>query len=255
MAKDQISQLLHDSREDILLGLLDNPQFDERDLTVLLLRKELSSSFLEQIVGRDSWRRSYSVRRSLAFHPHLPHTLGLRLVRELYLADLVQLTMAPSGAPALKHLAEELVLARLPQLPPAQKMILARRGSARIAGALLTDAQPEVIPIVLESPFLNEGQVLRALARINAPARAVAAIASNGRWTQHYSVRLALVRHPQAPLTVVLSFLPSISTTDLSVLAQSSSVPGNVRPHLRRELSKRMQHGSASKSEGRPPRQ
>ena len=198
-SKEQISLLLHDHREAILLGLLDNPAFDEKHLCLVLLRKDLSTAFLEQVVSHDSWLRNYAVRRSLTFHPHLPHTIGLRLVRELFVSDLVQLTVGASAAPALKHLAEELVLARLPQLPPAQKMILARRGSARIAGALLTDGQPEVVPIVLESPFLNEGQVLKVLGRINAPLRVVAAIASNGRWTQHYSIRLALVRNPQAP--------------------------------------------------------
>ncbi len=242
-AKEDIPLLLHDPREDILLGLLDNPRFDEKSLCLLLLRKELSASFIEQVASRESWLRNYAVRRGLAFHPRLPHALGLRLVRELFVTDLVQLTMAASAAPALKQLAEELVLARLPQLPPAQKMILARRGSARLAGALLADGQPEAIPIVLESPFLNEGQVLRVLSRINAPVRVVAAIAASGRWTQHYSVRLALVRNSQTPLATVLSFLPSISTVDLRILAESSSIPSNVRPHIRRELASRAQHG------------
>jgi hypothetical protein len=250
--KDQISRLLHDSREEVLLGLLDNPQFDERSLCLLLLRKELSMSFIEQVATRELWLRNYAVRRSLAFHPHLPHTLGLRLVRELFVADLVQLTMAASAAPALKQFAEELVLARLPQLPPAQKMILARRGSARLAGALLADGQPEAVPIVLESPFLNEGQVLRVLSRVNAPSRVVAAIAASKRWTQHYSVRLALVRNPQTPLATVLSFLPSISTVDLRILAESSSIPSNVRPHVRRELANRAQHGTHPAKMSRP---
>lgn len=243
-SKEQISLLLHDPREEILLGLLDNPALDEKQLCILLLRKELSTSFLEHVASRQVWLRDYNVRRGLAFHPHLPHTVGLRLVRELFVSDLVQLTIAPSASPPLKHLAEELVLARLPQLPPAQKTALARRGAARIAGALLADGQPEVVPIVLESPFLNEGQVLKVLARINAPARVIAAIASNARWTQHYSIRLALVRSPQAPLATVISLLPSISTQDLRILAESSSVPGGVRPHLRRELANRSQHGA-----------
>jgi hypothetical protein len=248
--REQIPLLIHDPREDVLLGLLDNPEFDEKDLSLLLLRKELSASFLEQISSHGGWLRNYTVRRGLVFHPHLPHAIGLRIVRELHVTDLVQLTMAPSAAPALKHLAEELVLARLPQLPPAQKMILARRGAARLAGALLADGQPEVIPIVLESPFLNEGQVLRVLARINGSVRVVAAIAGSRRWTQHYSVRLALVRNPQTSLAAVLSFLPSISTTDLRVLAESSSLPGNVRPHVRRELANRMQHGKTPAGRG-----
>ncbi len=242
-SKEQIILLLHDAREDVLLGLLENAAFDEKHLCILLLRKDLSVSFIEQVATHELWLRNYGVRRGLAFHPRLPHSLGLRLIRELLVSDLVQLTMSISAAPGLKQLAEELVLARLPQLPPAQKMVLARRGSPRIAGALLSDGQSEVVPIVLESPFLNEGQVLRVLSRINAPSRVVAAIAASGRWTQHYSVRLSLVRNSQTPLAAALSFLPGISAADLSILAESSSVPSNVRPHLRREIANRGQRG------------
>jgi hypothetical protein len=252
--QEQIPALLHDACEDVLLGLLDNPHFVEDHLCLLLLRKELSTTFLAEIAGQKQWLSSYRVRRSLAYHPHVPHNLSLRLVRELYVMDLVQLTFLPSGAPELKHLAEELILARLPQLPPAQKMILARRGSVRIAGALLADGQPEVVPTVLESPFLNEGQVLRVLSRINIRSRVVAAIAEHGRWSQHYSVRLAIVRNPQAPLARVLSFLPSISTADLRILAESSSIPSNVRPHIRREFANRMQHGTLPPKKSPAPR-
>lgn len=242
-SKEQILNLLHDGREAVLRALLDNPEFTEKHVCLLLLRKDLGSSFLEAVAGRERWLQNYEVKRALAFHPHVPQTTGMRLVRELYVGDLVQLTMAASGAPSLKHLAEELVLARLQQLPPAQKMMLARRGVGRVVGALLADGQPEIVPIVLESPFLNEGQVLRVLSRINMSPRVVAAIAESGRWNQHYSIRLALVRNPQAPLSAVLSFLPNLSTSDLRILAESSALPGNVRPHVRRELANRMEHG------------
>jgi hypothetical protein len=241
--QEQIPVLLHDTRDEILLGLLENPRFDEGHLCLLLGRKDLSTVFLEQIASHTDWMSSYRIRRGLAFHPRVPQTLGLRLVRELQLSDQVQLTFSPSGAPPLRHLAEELVLAKLSQLPPAQKMALARRGSVRIIGALLLDASPEVVPKVLDSPVLSEGQVLKALSRIMLPARVVAAIAEHGRWSNVYSVRLALLRNSQAPVSRVLSFLPSISTTDLRILAESSSVPSNLRPHIRRELANRMQHG------------
>lgn len=166
------------------------------------------------------------------------------MVRELYLTDLVQLSFLPSAAPELRNLAEELILARLPQLPPAQKLTLARRGPPRIAGALLADGQPEVVPVVLDSPFLNEGHVLKALSRVALSGRVVAAIADHQRWSHLYSVRLALLHNSQTPLARVLSFLPSISVTDLRVLSESSTTPSNLRPHLRRELATRMQHGA-----------
>ncbi len=250
--EEQIPALLPDAREDILLALLENPRFDENHLCLLLGRKDLSTLFLESVANQRHWLKDYRVRRSLAFHPHVSQTLGLRLVRALYLTDLVQLSLLPSGGPAQKHLAEELILARVPQLPPAQKLILARRGAGRIAGALLADGQTGVITAVLESPFLNEGQVLKVLSRITVPSRVVAAIAEKGRWSQHYSIRLALVRNAQTPLARVLSFLPGMSITDLRVLSQSSSVPTGVRPHIRRELANRMQHGTTP-VRGYPP--
>lgn len=243
--QEQISLLVHEPREELLRGLLENPKFQEIHLCLLLGRKDLSGLLLEEIASRKEWMASYRVRRAFTFHPNVPHTLGLRLVRELYLPDLVQLTFSPSAQPALRHLAEELILARLPQLPPAQKMTLARRGSARIIGALLTDGIAEALPTVLDSPLLNEGHVLKALSRIALPARIVTAIADHARWSQVHSVRLALLRNPQAPLARVLSFLPGISTADLRILSQSSSLPSKVQPHIRRELASRMQHGKS----------
>jgi hypothetical protein len=248
---EQIAVLLHDSREHVLRGLLENPLVCEIHVCLLLGRKELSTALLETIAGRDDWMRSYRVRRALAFHPNVPHTLGLHLVRELYVSDLVQLTFLPSGQPALKQLAQELVLARLPQLPLAQKMTLARRGSAHLVGALLLDGSTEVLSTVLDSPHLNEGHVLKALSRIALPARVVAAIAEHGRWSNIYSVRLALLRNPQAPLGRVLSFLPSISTQDLRALKQSHSVPAKLQPHIQRELANRAQHGKSSPQKAR----
>lgn len=244
--QDQIPVLVHDTREEILRGLLENPQFQEIHVCLLLGRKDLSVLLLENIASRKEWMSGYRVRRALAFHPNVPHTIGVLLVRELYLTDLVQLTCSPSGQPALRHLAEALVLARLPQLPPAQKLMLARRGSSRIMGALLTDGSAEVLPAVLDSPLLNEGHVLKILSRVALSPRIVAAIAEHGRWSHVNSVRLALLRNPQAPLARVLSFLPTLSTLDLQVLSKSTSVPSHLQSHIRHELSNRMQHGKSS---------
>jgi hypothetical protein len=237
--------LIHEHREDVLCGLLENPYFEELHLCLLLGRAELSTALLEEIAKHKEWMTSYRVKRALAFHHNLPQTLGLRLVRELYAADLVALSFSPSGNPALRHLAEELVLARLPQLPSAQKITLARRGSPRVIGALLIDGSPESLSTVLDSPLLNEGHVLKALARVALPVRIVTAIADHAKWSHIYSVRLALLRNSQTPVARVLAFLPSITTTDLKILGQSSSVPSRLGPHIRREFANRMQHGKA----------
>jgi hypothetical protein len=251
---EQITLLIHDSRDDVLLGLIENPRFDDRHAVVLLRRLELSASILEAVARWAEGRGRSQVRRALAFHPHIPQTLGFRLVRELGPSDLVPLMLSPSTAPALRHLAEELILARVSYLPTAQKITLARRGAARIVGALLVDGHADVLPLVLDAPTMNEGQVLKALGRPVLPAPVVVAIAQHGRWSHVYAVRLGLLRQPHVPLAAVMEFLPGISTSDLRVLSQTSSIPSHVRPHLRRELANRSLGGVGRDGRNSRPR-
>jgi hypothetical protein len=251
---EQIRLLIHDTRDEVLLGLLENPRFHDQHVCLLLGRKDLSGVVLEEIARRTGGPSRYQVRRALAFHPRVPHTVGLRLVRELHPTDLVHLTLSPSGAPALRHLAEELILARLPHLPLPQKISLARHGSARIVGALVADGHADVLPIALDSPFLNEGQVLKALGRPALPRAVVVAIAQHARWSHIYGIRLALLRHPHVPLGVALEFLRSVSTADLRVLSELSLGPSHVRLHVRRELANRLQ-GDARATRNRSGRE
>lgn len=71
----EISLLLHDVRADVILGLLDNPCFDENHVCLLLGRKDLSTALLEEIASRNQGLASYRVRRGLAYHPHVPPPL------------------------------------------------------------------------------------------------------------------------------------------------------------------------------------
>jgi hypothetical protein len=245
---DELSLLLHDEREEVLSALLDNPNLQEVQVCLLLGRKELPLTLLEKIAQRQDWMMSYRVRRNLALHPHVGQTVGMQLVRHLFAVDLVELALSPSGSSPLRHLAEELLLARVAQLPTAQKMHLARRGSSRIAAALLAEASSDLLGIVLENPFLNEGQVLKVLSRISLPERVVRAIAEHSRWSNIYSIRLMLLKNSKTPLARVLVFLPAIAMSDLQSLSRASAIPTAFMPHVRRAIASRAQ----GRSQGLP---
>ena len=240
---EEIPALLYETREETLAALLENPRFDETHLCLLLERKDLSATLLETIARRKGWLRSYCVRRRLAFHPHMPRPLATRLARELYLMDLVQLSLLPSVAAELRRLAEELILARLPQLPLGQKIALARRGSARVVGGLLAEGHARIVRLALDNAFLTEAQVLKVLAREKLPAPVVAAIASHPKWAQLYHVRMALVRHPAASLARVLSFLPDLTLRDLDALCESATISQGLRRYIQREIARRSTAG------------
>jgi hypothetical protein len=240
---EELAALLHHPSADVLLAVLDNPALDETQVCLLLERKNLPGEILEEVARRKPLLKSYRVKKALAFHPRTPRLVSLRLVRDLYLMDLVQVAILPGVSAELKRNAEDQLLARLPQLPLGQKIALARRGPARVVGALLAEGHAQVIAIVLDNPYMTEAQVLRALSREKLPISVIPAILKHHKWSITYNVRLALVRHPMSPLAAVLAYLPELTVSDLRELAEPGIVPENLRKYLQAEVQRRLRAG------------
>jgi hypothetical protein len=238
---DDLVRLVHETPSDALLPILDNPALDEVSLSLLLKRQDLQSEFLAELLRRRHFLKSYLVKKLLAFHPHTPRTDSLRLLRDLYLMDLVQFTISPGVLPDLKRKAEDQVIAKLPHLPLGQKIALSRRSPARIAGALLSDGQPAVVKASLANPRLTEAQVLRVLAKEKLAPSVVQSIAQDAKWSKIYNVRIALLRQPSTTLSTVLAFLPELTVSDLRELAAPGILPGNLCNYLRAEIQRRLQ--------------
>jgi hypothetical protein len=245
-AGEELALLLHHHSPDVLLALLDNPALDEAQLCLLLGRKDLPAEILEEVARRKPLLKNYRVKRALAFHPRTPRLASLRLIRELYLMDLVQLTLLPGTSAELKRSAEEQLVARLPQLPLGQKITLARRGTARVAGALLAEGHAQVLSVVLDNGSLTEAQVLKALSRGRLPVGVVKAVAQHRKWSHTYNVRLALVRHPNSTLSTILAYLPELTVSDLRELAAPGIVSENLRKYLLAEIQRRIRKGEKS---------
>jgi hypothetical protein len=249
---EELAVLLHHPSAEVLLALLDNPALEETHVCLLLERKSLPGEILDEVARRKPLLKSYRVKRSLAFHPRAPRLISLRLLKDLYLMDLVQVAILPGVSAELKRNAEDQLLARLPQLPLGQKITLARRGPARVAGALLADGHARVISIVLDNPYMTEAQILRALSREKLPTSVIPAIVHHRKWSITYSVRLALVRHPSAPLATILSYLPELTVSDLRELAAPGIVPENLRKYLQAEVQRRLRAGEKAASGSDP---
>jgi hypothetical protein len=245
-AGDELRSLLYHPSVEVLYALLENPALDETLLGLLLSRKDLPAEIIENIAGRKVFLKSYAVKRALVFHANSPRLVGLRLLRDLYLMDLVQFSLSPAVSTELKRHAEEYIIARLPQLPLGQRITLARRGPARVAGALIATGHAQVLELALDNPRLTEAQVLKVLWHDKLPQVVVLTVANHRKWSHHYNVRLALVRNSSTPLAIVLSYLPQLTVVDLRELAAPGIVPENLRKYLQAEVHRRMQ---ASKRE------
>lgn len=241
--RDELRVLLHDKREEVLSALLEDPAFDEALLCLLLERKDLPSDLLSEVARRREWMRSYRVKVRVAGHPRAPRLVVLPLIRQLYVFDLVNLTLQPATPAEVRRIAEDVIMNRLPQLALGQRLTLARRGSARVAAALLAEGNERVVPLALDNAFLTESQVLKILSREDLPEIVPASLARHRKWSYLYNVRMALVRHPLTPLARVLAFLPDLTLRDLDELSGARSLPASLKQYIRAEVALRPKRG------------
>jgi len=243
------SERVRNGSPESLRELAQNPTLEEGQAALLLARKDLPAELIEEIAQRKPLLKTYAIKKALVLHPHTPRLVSVRLLRDLYLMDLVQLTLAPGALAELKRNAEEQVIARLPQLPLGQKITLARRGPGRVAGALLAEGHEQILRVVLDNINLSEAHVLKALSRPKLIPRVVEAISRHQKWSHSYNVRLALVRQPSTTLSTVLSYLPELTVSDLRELAAPGIVPENFRRYLQAEIQRRIQKGEKLQTE------
>lgn len=239
-SRDELKSLLHDADEPTLLALLENPNLEEPHVAQLLERLDLSANVLTAVAQQGKWTATEGVRLRLARHPRTPKRIALALVRQLYLFDLVRLSLLPSAPAEIRRVAEEVILARVPHLPVGEKLTLARRGPSRVVGALLADGHAQAIKLALANAFLTESQILKVLAKPGVPERVITAIAQHPKWSSQYNVRVALVRNPHTPVPCVLVFLPDLTLRDLKDVATLEGLASHSRKYIQRELARRV---------------
>jgi hypothetical protein len=249
--RSEFIERLQTASPDVLRELVNDPALNEEQAALVLTRKDLAGELIEHLAQRKALLKNYTVKKSLVLHPHTPRLISLRMLRDLYLMDLVQVTLTPGALAELKRNAEAQLIARLPQLPLGQKITLARRGPGRVAGELLADGHPQILTIVLNNSNLSEAHVLKALSKVKLAPRVVEAVAHHPKWSSTYNVRLALVRQPAATLSTILAFLPDLTVSDLKELVSPGIVSENLRRYLQAEIQHRISRGRAAKTQQR----
>jgi len=153
----------------------------------------------KNIAGRKTFLKSYAVKRALVFHPSAP-----RLAAFAFCATFTSWTSSSFPCRPTLLLNSSATRGVHHRPPPAtasgQRITLARRGPARVAGALIATGHAQVLEIALDNPRLTEAQVLKVLWHDKLPQVVVLTVANHRKWSQHYNVRLALVRNSSTRL-------------------------------------------------------
>ena len=231
-SRAEIESFFQETSRDALLALARNPRLQERDLLRLLARKDLPHEVVRELAGHREARGNYTVQLALVRHPKSPRQVSLPIMKFLYLFDLLRVAQTPAVPADVKMVAEEAILKKLEGMPRGERISLARRGTGRLAASLLISTDLELVRAALDSASLTEGLLLKVLAREGLPAIIVEQLAQHPRWSTHYYLRLALIRHPLTPLARVLAFIPDMAVTDLRDICLDHRMPQQVRKYI-----------------------
>ena len=242
----QLENLLYHRSREVLDALMGNPRLGEQHLSILLGRRDLSREVVAVIAQNQQWMKSYPLKVAVLRHPKTPRHLALRLLKFIYAFDLMKIGAAPGVAPDLKRLIEDTLLSQREGMATGQRLSLARRGSARIAGGLLNDSDNRVIRAALDNPALTEQSVAAALLVDKTAAELPVAVMEHSRWSRRRGVRLALLRNRHLSLARFAAILPEVSMGELKDLTEDPRVVPNIRSYvakmvrMRRVRSKKM---------------
>ena len=205
--------------------------------------RDSSAAQIEEISRSSTLMKSRKVRFAVAVHTRTPRRIALRLIRELYTFDLMQVSLRPVVAADLKRVADELLVGRLASITPGERISLARKSSSIVATALLLDKESRVWQAALENPRLVEASVVKAIAHKGATAAFVSGVCHHAKWSVRPEIRVALLRNEHTPLARAVEFARRLSPVQLRDILRASRLPEKTKEYLRKDAEKRKSRG------------
>ena len=169
---------------------------------------------------------------AIVVHPRTPRHVSLPLLRGLYSFDLARVALLAAVPADIKAAADELLITRLATITAGEKLSLAKRGSARIAGALMHDADARITKAVLENPRLTEASIVKAISRRDARESLIAEISRHPKWSLRQEIRITLLQNERIPLARALQFAQGIPYRQLLDVLHHSRLPGPTKELL-----------------------
>lgn len=234
-----LEELVHDQSPEVLRSVASSPRLTEDLALALLARRDLPHGVLEDLSKNSAVMKDRKVVLALVSHPRTPRYVSLPIARHLYTFELMQIALTPAIAADVKMAVEEAIVARLETISAGERLTLARRGSTRIAAALLLDPEPRVIEAALVNPYMTEAWVVKALMKDEGPQALVDLVCRHQKWSLRQEVQIALLRNEKTPLARVLAFAHALPTHILRDILHQSRLGANVKMYLMKELEQR----------------
>ena len=223
----------------VLRGIAASARLTEDIALSFLERRDLPPQVLEDLSHNAAVMRHRKIILAVVAHPRTPRHVTLPITRNLYTFELMQLALTPAIAADIKLVVEEALVARLEAISSGERLTLAKRGSTRIAAALLSDPESRVIEAALNNPFLTEIWVVKSLMREDAPQSLVHAVCRHRTWPLRREVQVALLRNEHTPLARAIAIAGALPVNLLTDVLRYSRLHRNIKSYLTGQLLRR----------------
>ncbi|MFL5345438.1 MAG: hypothetical protein ACJ8AT_11620 [Hyalangium sp.] len=143
------------------------------------------------------------------------------------------------GAPPMEEGKRLNLTQRIMKMSIAEKIKLATLGNKEARTLLIRDSNKLVCTAVIRSPRITDGEVLACASNRAANDEVLRIIYNNREWTKKQKIKLALVKNPKIPLTVVSKFLNTLRDAELKDLARDRNVPSGVSMFAKKLVEKK----------------
>jgi len=240
LPKSQTIEEMVQAREpDVLKAAAAHPGMTEDIALAFLTRRDLPPAALEALTKNGSVMKHRRVMAAIVAHVKTPRHVSLPIARHLYTFELLQIALTPAVPADVKMAVEDAITMRLESISIGERLALAKRGSTRIAAALLFDKEPGVMQAALVNPFMTEVWIVKAIMSQDSTVALVGEVSHHAKWSLRKEIRIALLKNDKTPLGRVLAFAQSMSAPVLREVLATSRLGAKVKEYLTKELETR----------------
>lgn len=143
------------------------------------------------------------------------------------------------NAPPMEEAKKQNLTQRIMKMSIAEKIKLGTLGNKEARTLLLRDSNKLVCTAVIRSPRITDGEVLSCAMNRAVNEEVLRIIYGNREWTKNQKIKLALVKNPKVPLTVVMKFLNTLRDSELKDLSRDRNVPAGVATFAKKLMEKK----------------
>ncbi len=235
----ELSTLVQEQSPELLRSAAADKRLTEDLALALLQRRDLPAAAIEAMVKNGSVMKHRTVINAVVVHPHAPRHVSLPIIRRLFAFELMNIALTPAVFADIKKFAEDVLISRLENTTPGERMSLAKRSSPAVAAALLLDPERRIMEATLQNPRITEAAIVKALMRDDAPQHLIDTVCHDPKWSLRREIRIALLRNEKTPLAPALAFAESMSSAALRQVLNNSRLRPNVKSYLIKMLEER----------------